>query len=493
MNSGMYLERESKWSIAPAAVLPSFDDITDGVQPEVETLELENSYYDTAEHDLLAHGITLRFRRGDEAETGWQAKIPQPNSVTDEETTSARQELHVNADAAAAVPAELADPLWGARLGKPLSLVAIISTHRTRHRYRGTDGKVLFDLDDDSVSATVVGPTATARSWREVEIELGHAAPTVVRAVQQRLRTAGAEPSPDPSKLAHALGYTAASPVHAETRTCRDLGAAVAAQIAAFFHADLQIRRDDDGFAQQLTAVEYLSAAVQLGDHVLETDDHATIVADLAWLRGLLRAVRHQRAQSKLLDEAVATLGDQLVLGPVRARVSSEMAARERDHRTALHQAMQSSRYQNTLTMLSNWSRRSPVNHALTGKVLRKRVNRLARAAEDRLVTALTTPDDSEIRDGYEALLSARYASDMTARLVDKKNRRKMRKSHKNIHEALAAWDLATSTADLLRRLGTRAGTVEGENGFTYGLLYQQQRDTAGRIIEQLATQTARR
>jgi hypothetical protein len=36
--------------------------------------------------------------------------------------------------------------------------------------------------------------------------------------------------------------------------------------------------------------------------------------------------------------------------------------------------------------------------------------------------------------------------------------------------------------ADFLLRAGRLAGTTPGENGFTFGLLYQRERDAAGRL-----------
>ena len=89
----------------------------------VETIRLDSVYFDTADHDLLARGITLRCRTGD-ADNGWQLKVP---------TGDARTEIRLEPTGShTTVPKELAALVAGYPAGKG------VAAHRDRpHRPHG--------------------------------------------------------------------------------------------------------------------------------------------------------------------------------------------------------------------------------------------------------------------------------------------------------------------------------------------------------------------
>jgi CHAD domain-containing protein len=59
------------------------------------------------------------------------------------------------------------------------------------------------------------------------------------------------------------------------------------------------------------------------------------------------------------------------------------------------------------------------------------------------------------------------------------KRARKDRKKAKRHQQRLGARQDSVIAADFLLRAGRLAGTTTGENGFTFGLLYQRERDAA--------------
>ncbi|WP_394855631.1 CYTH domain-containing protein [Rhodococcus globerulus] len=91
---------------------------------EQTTVDLDSVYYDTADQNLLHHGVTLRRRSGG-ADAGWHLNVP---------AYKARTEIRLPPDVGDSVPAELADLVAGVALGEPLHPVAMISTARHHHR-----------------------------------------------------------------------------------------------------------------------------------------------------------------------------------------------------------------------------------------------------------------------------------------------------------------------------------------------------------------------
>src|SRR6185503_16638345 len=97
-------------------VLPPLDGLdtstgAEGGRVGVETVRLDSVYFDTADHDLLGSGITLRCRTGD-ADNGWQLKVP---------TGDARTEIRLGPTGSqTTVPDELATLVTGMRRGKAL-------------------------------------------------------------------------------------------------------------------------------------------------------------------------------------------------------------------------------------------------------------------------------------------------------------------------------------------------------------------------------------
>ena len=77
------VERETKYDAAEGFVLPDLSGLVpDGGRVERATLRLDSVYFDTENHDLLGHGVTLRCRTGT-TDTGWQLKVPTGDARTE--------------------------------------------------------------------------------------------------------------------------------------------------------------------------------------------------------------------------------------------------------------------------------------------------------------------------------------------------------------------------------------------------------------------------
>ena len=69
-------EVERKYDVADATVSPSFEGLASVLRIEqLPAQQLDAVYYDTADHRLAAHRITLRRRTGGD-DAGWHLKLP---------------------------------------------------------------------------------------------------------------------------------------------------------------------------------------------------------------------------------------------------------------------------------------------------------------------------------------------------------------------------------------------------------------------------------
>src|SRR5450631_3068499 len=160
----MSLEREAKLAVTAAFQLPPMDGLVTGATAIARPrLELEATYYDTAEFHLARWGVTLRHRTG-EPGVAWTLKLPGAAAGQALE----RQELGFAGDRTA-IPREAADLVRAYVRGRALTPVARLHTSRNPIDIREPDGILLAEIVDDAVSVHV-GRRVTRR-FREIEIE----------------------------------------------------------------------------------------------------------------------------------------------------------------------------------------------------------------------------------------------------------------------------------------------------------------------------------
>jgi CHAD domain-containing protein len=462
-------ERERKWDVDDGFRMPPMQDLVTGAEVDRSTVELTSEYFDTRDRDLQTHGLSLRRRSGD-VDTGWQLKIP---------TAEGRLEVQaggVNAVPPSLVPDELARLLTGIRIGKELISVARI--HTVRERYRITaihDQRLCAEVDDDHVRATAGGAPI---SWREIEVELGPAAESMPRGLVDRLTSAGAEPARYPSKLArvspqlpaHTWGGPAAN--HA-------LAGYLHEQIDAIFSGDLALRRGHDPIHDTRVAIRRLRSSLRVFTGELDRDAVGDTEADLQWFGGLLGEVRDCEVQRRRFRAELTDLPRELVLGPVAARIDTDLHTTQLRARDRVAEAMDSPRYLSLLALLQRWRTDLPVAGLVSAKALRKRARHAATKADRRLTQALAEPQDTLLHRARKAAKRARYAAELVAPVGGQSKTGRDIKRYKKIQSVLGDHQDSMVAADILRRLALVAGTTPGENGFTFGLLYAAECDAA--------------
>ena len=187
--------RADTWDFGLGSAIP---DLGDPGDVEISSTDFSDTYYDTEDRDLLAHGTTVVYVDGDERPAGWRVVTPSPAEAITERIDAP----------STAVPPTIADALWGLSGGKPLRVAAIVHTHRTRHRHLDANGETDYQVIDDTVSATATGPVATATSWREVAVRSA-SSDAVPKGVRKRMVGAGARPASASSTYERAIGHGA--------------------------------------------------------------------------------------------------------------------------------------------------------------------------------------------------------------------------------------------------------------------------------------------
>ena len=455
------LEREVKWDVDDHFEVPRLHDLVDHGHIERTTVHLESVYYDTAEHDLLSHGIVLRRRAGDD-DTGWQLKVP-----------ASEGRIEIRTSLADAPPAELEELLTGLRLGKPLINVATLRTERTRYRIREPrQDRVFAELADDLVRASV---DHRMLAWREIEVEYEPHGLTLSRRLAKRLNKAGARPSRHPSKLAHAI---AAPPVpDSDSDAQHALAAYVGSQIDAVFDGDLQLRRGQDPIHDTRVAIRRLRSTIRVFGKLLDRAAAEHVDEELKWFAGLLGEVRDRQVQRRRFRKVLADWPPEIVLGPVSNRINTDLHSEQLRAREEVAEAMDSPRYLDILSTLQQWRAEVPVTTTPSAKKLRKRAGRAERKADRRLTAAVDADDDTMLHRARKAAKRARYAAELR-RPLDASST-KTEKHFKRIQRVLGEHQDSMVAADVLRRFALTAGTTAGENGFTFGLLYAREQQIA--------------
>ncbi len=488
MASG-HLEVETKYDVDEAFQLPALEGL-DGVavvDTPVEH-ELEAVYHDAADLRLLRARVTLRRRTGG-PDAGWHLKLP---------AGTARRELHAPLGRAVKKPPQaLTAPVTGLLRGAPTGPVATLHTRRVVTCLRDADGRVLAEVADDHVTATVAAPgpgqPAEVHTWREVEVELDEGDGALAAAVGERLVAAGASVSATASKVGRVLGprlaENGAAPVVTERKKGPLAGefvrAALAEQVAGLEAADVLLRTEQPDAVHQLRiAARRLRSTLAALRAVLEPTATAEIREELRWLGSQLSEARDDEVALAHLRELVDAQPVELVLGPVVARLQQMQVQEERAGLDRALETLSGARY---LALLD-------AAHALVvdppftdraGDRLEPVLQEALRGSVKRLGRHMATARHAEGEERHEALHAVRkaakrvrYATEIAGSELS--GAKDVVRVAKNIQKVLGEVQDTVVTRELCRRLGA-ASAVPGENGFTFGRLHALEQARAER------------
>jgi CHAD domain-containing protein len=366
----------------------------------------------------------------------------------------------------------------GLALGKELSAMATVHTVRGRYRIHlaGAD-EWSAELADDQVRAWT---DERLLAWREIEVELGPSTPSMPKRFVKQLRAAGARPSRHSSKLAHVL--PPAPSEQPRSRAVHALTTYLDAQLDAIVVGDVGLRRGQDPIHDTRVAMRRLRSTLRVFAPVLKDSAVGNLDDELKWFASLLGDVRDCQVQHQRFTEALDELPDELVLGPVRSRVRNDLQAIELPARADVRTAMDSPRYLAILAVLREWRAESPVKSEITTAEVVDLARTARRKADRRLAAALADGDDAMLHRARKASKRARYAAELCQEMGMSK---RMVEHYKRIQTVLGDHQDSVVASTALRRMGIAAGTTDGENGFTFGMLMARERRIAEECREQ--------
>ncbi|MEV6605205.1 CYTH and CHAD domain-containing protein [Kutzneria sp. NPDC051319] len=391
---------------------------------------LDAVYHDTADLRLAQSGVTLRRRSGG-TDAGWHLKLPVGRDARDEVRAKGTKD-------AKRVPKELSDLVLGLTRGEPLAPVAHIRTKRKRWELLDGEGHVAAEMVEDDVIAQTLGENEEVKAWREVEVELVHGGGEVFEVVERHL----GRPSTAPAKLVRLLGERIPKRPKASDRITKY----VQEQARQIRRQDIRVRQDaDDAVHQMRVASRRVRSVLQAykGSRGLKEE--------LRWLGEVLGEARDLEVLREHLEQEIEALPPELVLGNVRQRLVETFAPREQEARTKVLEALRSKRYFALLNRLET-TRVRPVKPK---KRLGKTKRRVQRASED---------DGKTLHDVRKAAKRTRYAAEAA-------DKQKLARRMKKLTKVLGEHQDSVVARRELRAMGVQSH-MDGDNAFTYGLLY---------------------
>ncbi len=454
------LEREMKFDVPEGFEMPPLE-----AAANESTVKLLAVYWDTPDRSLLRWGHTLRYRRAsDGSEDGWTLKLSAPRDRPSRGSTDVLDRTEISVDGVAEFPpGELKSLIRGViRRAKLVPIATIETTRRTLVIEDRRDSAGAVEASDDTTSSTVDGEPR--RSFRQIEIEaVGRPSKAMLDDVAERLTDAGATPTGS-TKLQMALGVATepevrVSKLRRNSSVAELVCFAIASGTVRLIEHDPEVRlgSDPEAVHQARVATRRLRSDLKTLEPLLSPTDIARLRDDLAWVGGLLGAVR----DLDVLSHRVEKRSKRLPRAEDEASASIVSLLRE-DRRVRwleLVEAMGSARYVNLLETLVTASHDPPVTdewpHRRARPVLRKLVQKTWRRTA-RAVTGLDRePPDPALHEVRKRAKRARYAAELGRGLFGKPARR-LAKRLEGIQDELGELQDAVVAEESLRSLADR-------------------------------------
>ena len=271
------------------------------------------------------------------------------------------------------------------------------------------------------------------------------------------------------------------------------VGGYVAEQCTVIIDAEAKLRAGEHVVHPTRVAVRRLRSTIRVFGALFDVPKAGAMEDELVWWAGLLGDVRDLDVQAARFAEQVAQLPPEDVLGPVAARIETELATRRRPAWDAVVEAMNGDRFRRLIGEVHRWRSDPPFTDAAdvpAGKV-KSYVKKADKKVDKRLKAASEAfgVDDAlaheMLHGARKAGKRARYAVEAALPLWGSKAE-KVISERKDLQDVLGAHQDSIVAASLLRELGATLGNRSGQNGFTYGLLYARELDRQARVLKDL-------
>jgi CHAD domain-containing protein len=439
-------------------------------------------YVDTAEHVLTDSGYSLRRRTGGDDE-GWHLKFPR--------VRDSRRELHAPLAAgvsAAHVPRALRVEIEDVVGLEALVPVARLDTERTEWEVR-RDGVVVARLADDHVRAS--GPGVEPLTWREVEVELVGEDPDVLDTIEEQLHSLGLKRSKSASKVSRAL--EAVKQKRGKPTAGEVVLAHLGKQVGTLQGLEGAVRRDaPDAVHKARVATRRLRSTLRTYRRLFDRSVTQPLRDEVKWLGEMLGAPRDAEvleAQVLMDLDQLERQDDDLVVGPVRQRLTTRLSAEHGAAHEVLVHALNSERHERLMESLVRLLTDPPLRGRArkpAAKVLPDIAARAERRVDEARERVRSTDDEAarlpllhEVRKKAKA---ARYAYDALVPVFGD-DAQEASERWERVTEELGAFQDAIVVTARLRDLAAAAEAAD-ESGFTYGVLVEREQDRGRAALE---------
>ena len=407
-------ERELKLALPGRFSLPPLT--LDGRTLEATALtdlDMRATYFDTPDLRLARHGVTLRYRTGDQGVPGWTLKLPAGAHAGE----LSRDELHFDG-LRRDPPAQARSLVTAYARAAELNAVATLRTKRRRWRLADGDDE-LAEVADDEVSV-LEGRRVVSR-FRELEVEaLSDDAP--IGRLAEQLRHAGAIDADPIPKVVRALGSRATAPPDArfvvpEGANMADaLACAVADALGRLMANDPLARLGSvEGVHQLRVSLRRLRSDLATLEPFVEPIWHARIEPELRRIGRAVGAVRDLDVLNCRLRQDLADAPGSL--DPLLA----ELDARRGTARAAMVLALDHPAYAALLEELVSAVERPPVTAAAETSAEDTLPNLVLNAwsALERRASALKAgSEDERFHRTRIEVKRTRYAAELASRIM---------------------------------------------------------------------------
>jgi CHAD domain-containing protein len=482
-------EIEAKFRVHPPFQLPSLTGERTGAATVDQAREeqLRAIYWDTSDLRLAREGVTLRHRSGEGADKdGWHLKLPIREGRVPDASIGARDELHAGGDSDT-IPAALRDLVIPWVRTAVLGPVATLVTQRTAFLLRDEAGTPMVELTDDLVS--VLSSGHIAGRFREIEVEDVGGGIDAIEAVGAVLRAGGAVGGQFLPKVVRALGPQATAdpdpPLPARVSLDEPARCAVRDVLRRYVRVllshDVAVRREHpDSVHQMRVTARRLRSALKTFGSLLDPEWADSLRTELKWLADALAGARDSEVLLERLTGELDALPDELIVGPVRAKIERELGDRLAAGSGQVLQTLHSERYVVLLERLVDaaWepmtspAGEEPISTALPALVSAAWA-KVAKGARGLSKSGATEHDWHKVRIDAKQL---RYSCDAVEPLFGKPARM-LAKQAEALQEVLGEHQDAVVAADLLLAMATARGA--GSVAFTLGLLHSRQTEAA--------------
>jgi CHAD domain-containing protein len=391
-------------------------------------------------------------------------------------------EFSTNSATPRAVPREVQDVLLGVRGGRRLVPVGRSDTVRRTSEIVDADGQFAASVTDDEVIETAADGGEVTQRRRAITVDAG--ADALRTALRRELKRSGAKRTRSAAK--------AAPSVPAKTDTVgRLLLDYLDDQRAAILASDVDLRRGADVVHAARVAMRRYRSALRVFGDLVDADRASALDAELRWIAGELGTARDAEVERARLNQAVATLEPELVLGPVLARIDEALLSDQAKARSRVDRVMRGRRYLALLAELDSWHEAPPLTDvaANDASTAARYVRKAERTMRKRL-RGIASADDNALHSARKAAKRSRYAAELATPVLGKPAKRIASRS-KKLQTHLGHYLDTTLACRTLLQLGRATASRTSDNGFTYGLLYQSERDR-GDVARARATKLAR-